>query len=149
MNPTRRNGGGQRRWPEALVRLRGEIDPWVDRLVSLGEEAFTSARQAPLCVWESEQQVFVEVELPGVARDDLELLLEQGKLTVRAERRVSDPERRYLHCERQFGTIERVIALPESIDADQVEARLEQGVLHLQLNKKPEVLPKKIQVRTD
>ena len=64
-----------------------------------------------------------------------------------AERKAPEGERNYLHHERAYGKIERVITLPETVDSEKIDAELKDGVLRLQLAKKPELQPKKIQVK--
>jgi HSP20 family protein len=100
----------------------------------------------PLSIWQDENQVYVEVELPGVSDKDLEITVHKGLLTIKAER--TDEEGRvYLYNGRTFGRFERTVALPESVDADNVEATLTNGVLRVALPKHPEARPKKIAVR--
>lgn len=137
-----------RLWPEALVRLRGEINPWLGQLFEANRETAADAWQAPLSVWEDEQHLFVEVELPGVNKEDLDVTLEQGQLRIVAQRQAPDSQRSYLHNERSFDRVQRVVTLPETVQVDEVDAQLEQGVLCLSLKKKPEVLPKRIEVKT-
>lgn len=137
-----------RAWPAAFVRLSGGVDPWFDRIANLGEEPLVEAWRAPLSLWEDEKNLYVAVEMPGVAKDDIDVTLDQGKLRIVAERKAADPAPKYLHNERLFGRIQRVIRLPETLDYNQIEAQLENGVLEIRLNKKPEVLPKKIEVKT-
>ncbi len=131
--------------PAAVVRLRGELNPWL----SDGDRQAIGASQAPLCVWEEEQHLLVEVEMPGVAREDLDLTFEQGRLHISGTRKPHDPQVKYLHNERHFGPVQRVLVLPEQIDPETIEAQFENGLLRLTLTKKPEVLPKRIEVRTE
>lgn len=103
---------------------------------------------APLSVWEDQQQLHVEVDLPGLQPGDVEVTVDDGKLSIRGERQPSQsaPGR---YEERAFGRFERVIALADTIDPTSVEAQLRDGVLRVTLSKKPESQPQKVVVRYD
>ncbi len=110
--------------------------------------AETSAWHAPTSIWEAEDHFSVEVELPGVHNDDIDVTVEKGVLRVTAERKPPEDERTYLHLERRHGKLERTISLPDTVDAGAVEAELKDGILHVRLAKKPETQPKKISVKS-
>jgi HSP20 family protein len=99
-------------------------------------------------VWEDAQHLYAEAELPGVSKDDLELVVLDGKLHIIATRQPPSEERRYWHNERKYGRFERVLYLPEAIDAETINAELRDGVLTVTLSKKPEAQPKRIAVKT-
>ena len=71
----------------------------------------------------------------------------KNTLKLTAERRETEGERKYWHQERSYGRVERLITLPETVDPEGIEAELKEGVLRLYLAKKPELQPKKIQVK--
>jgi HSP20 family protein len=104
--------------------------------------------QAPASVWEQNDRFHVEVDVPGVDQSDLELTLEKGSLTITAERRAPEGERANVHDERGYGKITRVVTLPDTADADTLEAALTGGVLHVSVAKKPEAQARRIEVRT-
>ena len=99
-------------------------------------------------VWEDDQSYHVELELPGVSRDQVDVTFEEGRLMVAATRNRPEGEVRTHHDERMWGQMSRAFALPESVDADSIEARLTDGILAIRLTKRPEVLPRKIEVKT-
>lgn len=101
----------------------------------------------PISVWEDEENVHVEADLPGVAESDLDITLHNGLLSIRGERRPEEG-RRYLYNGRSFGRFERVVSLPESVNADGVRAALENGILRLAFPKTPESRPRKIALRS-
>jgi HSP20 family protein len=103
---------------------------------------------APSALWEEEGRWGLEVELPGVQLDDIDITLEKDALRVTAERRAPQDVRKYVHQERGYGKVQRLIKLPETVDPDNIEAELKDGVLRLYLKKRPELQPKKIQVKT-
>jgi len=103
---------------------------------------------APSALWEEEGRWGLEVELPGVQLDDIDITLEKDALRVTAERRAPETGRSYIHQQRGYGKVQRLIKLPETVDPDNIEAELKDGVLRLYLKKRPELQPKKIQVKT-
>ena len=104
-------------------------------------------RKAPLSVWDDSSAVYIEMDAPGIALQDLEVSVEKGRLTIRGERKAPDRSPGYLHEERYFGQFERVIMLNEWTDSTNVDASLHDGVLRLKLPKRPEAQPQKIAIR--
>ena len=102
---------------------------------------------APLALWEEDGKIRLEVELPGVSAESLDLAVEEGRLYVRAERKTPETPREYWHNERRFGKVERYFALPDYADPEAIEADLHDGVLSLAIGKKPEAQPKRIHVK--
>jgi HSP20 family protein len=104
-----------------------------------------------LNVWEDGEEVFVEAELPGLNLTDLEIYVTAGnQLIIKGERKTSVPERGVWHRqERAFGAFNRSLTLPFPVDADKVDARLENGVLQLKLTKHESARPRKIPVKAE
>src|SRR3954447_15575742 len=102
---------------------------------------------APVAMWEDDDHISIEAELPGVGEKDLDITVHNGMLFIRGER---NPEegRRYLYNGRSYGRFERVITLPEAVNTDGVQATLKDGVLCITLPKSPEAKPKKIELKT-
>ncbi len=102
---------------------------------------------APVAMWEDEDRIHIEAELPGVRDEDLDVTVHKDTLTIRGERKPEEG-RRYLYNGRSYGRFEHVIALPEAVQVDDVQAALVGGVLRLDLPKSPEARPRKITLRT-
>jgi HSP20 family protein len=140
----------QPRWsvafPRSLDAMSRDVEQAFDQLVS-GANQFVRSFAAPANLWEEEGQWRVEVELPGIKQEQIELTLEKNQLKVIAERPAPETERKYFHQERGYGKVERLITLPETADPESIEAELHDGVLHLTLKKKPEATPRKIVVK--
>jgi HSP20 family protein len=102
---------------------------------------------APASLWEEQGRWCVEVDLPGVQLDDIDVTLEKNALRVSANRKPPQEERKFWHQERAYGVIQRQITLPETVDPERIEAELKDGVLRLSLAKRPELQPRKIQVK--
>jgi HSP20 family protein len=104
-----------------------------------------------LNVWEENERLFVEAELPGMDLKDLEIYVTgNNQLTIKGERKPVVPEKGVCHRqERGFGSFTRTLTLPYPVNADKVEARFENGVLHLELAKHESARPRKIQVKAE
>jgi HSP20 family protein len=102
---------------------------------------------APVSLWEDDGHLWLEVDLPGVAVEDLEITVHDDKLYLRGERKGPENERKYLFDQVRRGKFEHVLGLPEAVDGESVEAELSGGVLRVGLAKRPETQPKKIAVK--
>jgi HSP20 family protein len=103
--------------------------------------------RAPVAVWNDADKVFLELEVPGVNKESIDLTVHNGVLRITGERKSPEGERDYWVNERLYGTFDRTIALPDDVDADSIQAELIEGVLRIELSKKPEAQPKKITVK--
>jgi len=103
---------------------------------------------APSALWEEEGRWGLEVELPGVMQEDIDITLEKDALRITAERRVPEGNRKFIHQERSYGKVQRLIELPDTVDSESIDAELKDGVLRLYLTKRPELQPKKVQIKT-
>lgn len=118
------------------------------------DQLLQSAWNAPVVEWspradifETESELKLEFDLPGVAQSDLELVAEKGVLSLRGERKAPANMDQYLRVERAYGPFSRKFNLPESVDADRITALLNQGVLVLTLPKREESKPRQIQIQ--
>jgi HSP20 family protein len=95
-----------------------------------------------LDVRESTNAIVIEAELPGVDEKDITVSLANGVLTIKGEKKHEQEEKgeNYHVTERSFGSFERSIRLPETIDEGKVEAKFDKGVLKVTAPKKPEAV---------
>lgn len=111
----------------------------------------TSMLLAPhMDVSETEGEIRIQAEMPGVTEQDIDVSLNQDVLTIRGEKKQERKEERQgVHfTERSFGTFQRSLRLPFSINPDQVQARFENGVLTVTLPKvQPQERVHRIQVQ--
>jgi len=124
------------------------IDSLFDRL--LGDEGgFLNQAWAgvPMAMWHDDDHIFIEVEMPGVAEQDVDVTVHNGVLTIRGERKPAEG-RAYLINGRSYGRFERVMTLPEPVDTEGVQARLTNGVLSVTFPKSAEAKPRKIALQT-
>ncbi|HYZ63508.1 MAG TPA: Hsp20/alpha crystallin family protein [Acetobacteraceae bacterium] len=101
-------------------------------------------------VSETDKEIRIQAELPGVSENDIEVSLNDDVLTIRAEKKQERKEEREgVHIsERSFGTFQRAIRLPFHVNPDQVQARFENGVLSVALPKtQPQDRSKRIQIQ--
>ena len=97
-------------------------------------------------VKETADQFIVKADLPGVKEENVDVSLHNGVLSITGSRSAEERKENesfYLY-ERQFGSFSRSFALPDTADADKVEARLDGGVLTLTIGKKVQAKPRKI-----
>src|SRR5581483_7565668 len=102
-------------------------------------------------VWEDADSFHLEAELPGMTREQLQIsVAHRNQLTIQGERPGYEVEKgRWHRRERGFGRFQRVLKLPTAVDADKVEAKLENGLLQLTLPKAEEAKPRRIAVKAE
>jgi HSP20 family protein len=149
-----------------LNRFDPSLQPWslvsrlhqdLDRLFGR-EWASADASDGAVSEWtpavdvqETKDAFVVRADLPGVDPKDIDITMENGVLTLRG-RRVSETTREeegYRRIERISGEFFRRFALPDSADADSISAQASNGVLTIRIGKRPEVQPRKVQVRIE
>ncbi len=86
--------------------------------------------------------------MPGIDEKDIDVRIENNTLTVHGERKFEkeEKEENYRRVERQYGSFTRTFTLPTTVDAEQVQADYDKGVLKIKLAKKAEAKPKQIKV---
>jgi len=91
----------------------------------------------------------VEVDLPGVKKEDIDVKIEDGVLVVSAIRKFKNELTRdnYYICESSFGKMERRFTLPESIDTSKIDASFVDGRLAIELQKTQKAKPKSIKIK--
>lgn len=91
----------------------------------------------------------VSAELPGVKSKDLDLNVTANQLTLAGERRISEEaaDARYHRREREAGRFSRAVALPDDIDAENIKARLTDGVLTVTIPKAEKAKPRQISIQ--
>lgn len=135
-------------FPRQLSQMQRELDQLLGGILAPEGSVFAERGwHAPASLWEDERSIYVDIELPGVKSDQVDVTIDGTQMRIKAERKLPDPERKYWHQERIYGVLERVVTLPETVNPDAVEAELADGVLHLKIAKRPEATPKKIVVK--
>ena len=131
------------RWPlgelaRELDRLFGDFTP---------ENLMSHGAQPALNLWEEENNLVAEAEVPGMKLEDLDISVAGNELTIKGERKDETQDAVFHRRERRFSSFTRVLTLPTDVDADKVEATLRNGVLRIAMPKSETVLPRKIEVK--
>lgn len=131
-----------------LDRMRREMDAlFSDRPGSAGIRSVASGTYPALNVGASAERVDVYLFVAGVDTKSLDISIQQELLSVAGERSAQTPdEAQFYRRERFSGPFRRVIALPDDIDPDRVAARYRDGVLHITVERREEVKPRRIEV---
>lgn len=117
--------GNERRWPapsKAWANLpAGVVNPAID-------------------VTENDNEITLTAELPGLAEEDVDLTVREGMITLKGEKKHErDEEKDNVHVtERSYGSFQRSMPVPDRVDADQISAKFDKGVLKVVMPKKPE-----------
>lgn len=135
---------------QPLYQLRDEMDRLLTGFFGPAADGLLPARfrsQPAANVWERGDALLVEMELPGVKSDQVDVSVVGGELTVKVERpEISEADVTYHRRERPVGSFTRVLRLPVEVAADRVEAELRDGVLLITLPKAESAKPRKITV---
>ncbi len=113
------------------------------------EESLASGSFVPAVdVYEDEQGIRLNIEVPGIEEKDIDVRLENSVLTVRGERKFEKEtkEENFRRVERRYGSFTRSFTLPNTVDAEHVKAAYDKGVLTIQLPKKEAAKPKQIKI---
>jgi HSP20 family protein len=131
-----------------LQRLNRILDEAFGSAFPEQGNVITSTLFAPTDVSEDENALQLSMELPGVDPNDVRLSLENNVLTIRGEKRqqIDENNERVHRSERVYGVFERTFALPNTVDADQIEARFENGILVVRIPKSERARPREIRV---
>jgi len=132
-----------------LMTLRQAMDRLFDDTVFRPVNGYSDVTRLPLDVRSTPDALLVEAELPGMRPEDVDITVENGTLTIRAEDRLerSAEEGDWLVREIARGTVMRTVTLPTGLEADKAEATFEHGVLRLRIPKAEQVKPRQIQIR--
>jgi HSP20 family protein len=139
-------------WPGfgRLTDIRDEIDRLFES--PLAEWARTSNLLSgwtpALDLYEDKDNLFVKMELPGMKREDIDVSLHEGSLSISGERKSEQKheDADVYRAERFFGRFQRTVALPTPVAADKAKAQYKDGILTVTLPKTEEAKPKQIDV---
>jgi HSP20 family protein len=130
-----------------LASLQNEMSRFMNGLVE-GNGRTTQSWIPTADVWETEQEVVYAFDLPGIPEDKISVELDEGALTIAAERereqKVEDG--RYYRFERRYGTFTRTIGLPQGVTEESVKAEYKNGVLEVHVAKPEQPKPRKIEI---
>jgi len=128
-----------------------------NRMSRLAEEQYAVGREdsltagafvPPVDVYEDEHSVQLKLEVPGIDEKDLDVKVENNTLTVSGERKFEkeEKEENFRRVERRYGSFTRSFTLPNTVNAEDINAQYDNGVLTIKLAKRAEAKPKQIKV---
>src|ERR671931_2701894 len=130
-----------------IAALQNEMSRFMNGL--LEDSGRTSKNWVPaLDVWETEGEVVYALDLPGIPEDKISVELDEGALTITAERERAKEENddRFYRFERRYGTFTRTFGVPQGVTESDVSADFKNGVLEVHVKKPEQPKPKRIQV---
>jgi HSP20 family protein len=143
------------RWEREMERM---MDQFFDRRMRpwwperwLGKESMMDIGMPAIDLYEEKDDVVVKAELPGMAKNDIEVNRSDHMLTIRGEKRKEEEikEKDYYRSERAYGSFIRTVELPTDVYADKVKASFKNGVLEVRLPKTEEAKTREIKVKVD
>ena len=153
--------GGLRSWEdeerpfESFLHRMESLHKEMDHLFNVfweGNERHTSLTETPghfqmnplIDETEDEKAFYIKVELPGMDREDVDITLTDGRLTIRGEKKREEEEKGkdYYRNERSFGSFRRSLPIPVDVDESKIEASFKKGVLSIMLPKSEEARKK-------
>ncbi len=134
-----------------LAALQSEMSRFMNQLgggTTGGNGPSSSTWLPAVDVWETDNELVLSFDLPGIAEDKIAVELDDNVLTVSGERERSQEETgdRFYRYERRFGTFSRSVTLPQGVREDTIKADYRDGVLEIRVAKPEEQKPKRIQI---
>jgi HSP20 family protein len=140
------------RWDPAVEvdSLQSEVNRLFDSFFSgRGGDGGATRRWVPaMDLAETEEELVLTADLPGLSEEDVAIEIKDGVLTVSGERRESreDKGKGYHRVERSTGRFSRSLAMPDGVDADRVQASFDRGVLEVRIPKPEERKPHRVSI---
>lgn len=136
-----------------LITIREKMNPlFEEAVISRGEEKdlVSSSWTPTVDIFETENELVLSAEVPGINEKDIEIKIEDNTLTLRGERKFENEtkEENYHRIERAYGSFFRSFSLPLYINQDIIKAEHLNGVLKIIMPKKPELKPRKVKILT-
>lgn len=131
-----------------LVGIRKEMDrvlrEWDDEAPTN-----TSAWRPAVDIVENEDELMLDVEIPGIDKKDIKIGVENGVLSISGERAFSNEvkEENCHRIERSYGSFYRSFTLPTSVDSEKIDAGYKDGILKIRMPKREEAKPRQIEVK--
>jgi HSP20 family protein len=141
-----------------LAALQNEMGRWMNQVVGGAGTALqpgnggqaTATWLPAVDVWETENELVLSFDLPGIQEDQISVELDDTVLTVSGQREREEQHTgdRFYRYERRFGTFQRSVSLPPGVNEDDIKATYRNGVLEVRVPKPEEQKPKRIRVGT-
>lgn len=130
-----------------LAALQNEMSRFMNGLHE-GDGRTSQSWVPALDVWETDAEIVYALDLPGVPEEKISVELDEGALTVSAERERTQEqsEERFYRFERRHGTFSRTFGVPQGVTEGDVSADVKDGVLEVHVRKPEQPQPKRIQI---
>lgn len=141
-------------WPNA-DRLPREFSRALSRLLEVEEgdqsDVVTSEWAPRVDIREEDKRFVIEADIPGVDPKAIDINMDKGVLSIRGERKTEHKveDGKYTRVERAHGVFHRRFALPDSANPDGIRATGKHGVLEIEIPKRPETTPRKIDIEVE
>ncbi len=136
-----------------LQDMERMIDDFFNDFSRASEQEKPGVFSPKVDVIDTEKEVRVIAELPGLSENDVELSMTRDSLTIKGEKKAEREDKGKGHCrvERSYGAFSRIIALPAEVDSDKVDAKFKKGILTVTLPKteKAQQETKRVPVKTE
>jgi HSP20 family protein len=121
---------------------------FVDPFTGSGEEITRGVWSPSVDVFENDDKIVLEAELPGMKADEVDVSIENNVVTIKGERKFEKKEEKdnYHRIERSYGSFTRSFTLPRTVTGDEASADFENGVLKITLPKREEARARKIEI---
>src|SRR5919108_246855 len=136
-----------------LATLQNEMGRWMSHMFGntpglLGNGQQTSTWLPAVDVWETDSELVLSFDLPGIPEDQISVELEDNVLTVSGERERTQEHsgERFYRFERRHGSFARSMSLPQGVKESDISADYEDGVLEIRVPKPKEQKPKRIEI---
>jgi HSP20 family protein len=137
-----------------FISLQNEIDRLFDDFTrgfpAFGNGMTTNVTLPSIDVAETDKEIEITAELPGLEEKDVQINVADNILTIRGEKKAEkeQKDKNYRLVERSYGSFERLLELPEGIDADAIKANIDKGVLKVTVPKPAPAQVKKVEVKS-
>ncbi len=135
-----------------LVSLQERMNRlFEDSMKSPEDPMDRGAWSPPVDIYETEKDIVVSAELPGIDQKDVDVEVREGVLTIKGERRFMKDvkEESYHRVERSYGRFSRVFALPKNVETEKVSAHYDKGVLEVRLPKSAKSQAHTVKIETN
>jgi HSP20 family protein len=138
-----------------LAALQNEMGRWMNQVMGgtgtalqPGNGGQTATWLPAVDVWETENELALSFDLPGIPEDQISVELDDNVLTVSGQREREERQEgdRFYRYERRFGTFQRSVTLPPGVNENDIKATYRNGVLEVRVPKPEEQKPKRIQI---
>lgn len=129
----------------ANKRFSDIIDEFFNDAVSTNRDSFVPS----IDISETDDQFLISAELPGMKKDDININLENGRLSISGERTFKNQEdgKTYHRVETQYGSFNRSFQLPDYVDEDSINASYSDGLLNITINKAENKVKRQIEIK--